>query len=282
MSDAIEPDHSQAACAVIERQLAQQGIKDFRPQFGLILGSGLGSLVDLMEVVQRFDYASLPGFPTCSVAGHHGELIAGYCQGTPVICLSGRSHLYEGKPISHLKTLIRTLKNCGCHSLIMTNAVGSLRENVGPGSVVAITDHINMMFSNPLVGPNDEAYGPRFLALDNAYDSNLRQVLRQIADKDQIPLSDGIYLGVIGPSFETPAEINAYRILGADVVGMSTIPETIIARHCGLKVLALSIVTNFAAGMEQESLSHDITLAGAKLAHEKVTKLLLSFFAQQN
>jgi xanthosine phosphorylase len=262
---------------------ATEIIKQFKPNFtpkiGIILGSGLGSLAQQIEDATTIPYEQLPGFPKCEVAGHSGKLHFGILRGTPVACLEGRVHVYEGN-IEAIKTLIRTLKLIGCELLINTNAAGSLRKEVGTGSLMLITDHINFQFVNPLTGSNDDEFGERFVPMENAYDQELRKKILTIAKRINIELPEGIYIGTSGPSFETPAEIRAFRILGADAVGMSTISDVIIARHCGLKVLAIAAITNLAAGMNPEPLSHEQTLRAAKLSVDKLITLLLAFIEE--
>jgi xanthosine phosphorylase len=246
----------------------------FRARVGLILGSGLGGVAAAIEDVETFQYAELPGFPRAGVAGHAGRLVLGRLGGVPVACLQGRVHLYEGVPAAAVNLLPRTLKALGCEVLILTNAAGSLRPELAPGSVVLIEDHINLLGQNPLVGRNDDALGPRFPDLSAVYDARLRARLQKVAERLGIALPGGVYLATLGPSFETPAEIRAFRTLGADLVGMSTVPEAISARHCGLKVLGLSIVTNLAAGLATHPLSHEETLSEAARAASIVDRLL--------
>lgn len=260
---------------------------DFVPKIGLILGSGLNSLVEALTDKISISYADIPGFPECTVEGHQGNLHLGYLNKVPMAILQGRSHFYEGyfhaNPTLSTKTMmtpIRTLKLLGAKILLVTNAVGSLRENVGTGDLVAISDHINFQFNNSLVGENDEEYGPRFVGMDEAYDSNIRKRILASAAENNINMTEGIYFGVLGPMFETPAEIRAFRILGADVVGMSTISDVITARHCGLDVGAISVVTNMAAGMSSEKLSHEGTLKGAQLGVERLRKLITTLVAK--
>ena len=225
-------------------------------------------------------YADIPGFPVSTVSGHAGELVLGHLNGVPVVCLKGRAHSYEGTADEKVKTLIRTFKALGCEVYLATNAAGSLHAEVGAGELVAITDHINFQPTNPLVGANDEAFGPRFVSMDAAYDTELRQALHQTANQLEINLHEGVYLSTLGPVFETPAEIRAFRILGADVVGMSTVPEVIIARHCGLRVVVISAITNLAAGMSAEQLSHEGTLHYANLASKNLCQLVASYMEQ--
>jgi len=255
----------------------KQKAPEFAPKIGIILGSGLGPLADHIKNPVIFPYQDLPGFPISKVKGHEGSLILGTLGGVSVACLKGRVHLYEGMEFDKVKMLIRTLKVLGCHTLCVTNAVGSIRREVVPGDIVAINDHINFMGEHPLVGVNDSEFGPRFVAMCGAYDAELRKKLHQTAADEKVILHDGVYLATIGPTFETHAEIRAFQTLGADMVGMSVVPEVIIARHCGLKVLAISAVTNLAAGLSEVPLSHEQTLAGAKLAEKKLCHLVEAF-----
>ncbi len=259
-------------------------VSGFTPKLGIVLGSGLGPLADTIKDAKTIQYHDLPGFPQLSVEGHSGQITLGYLQGVPVACLHGRSHFYEGyshlspeKPAESLISPVRTLKLLGCDDLLATNSSGSLRPEVGPGELVVINDHINFQFNNPLVGKNNSAFGPRFVGMENAYSSDLRALIHKAAKKENINTTEGVYIGVLGPTFETPAEIKAFRILGADVVGMSTIPEVITARHCGMRVAVISAITNMAAGMNDVELSHDVTLSGAKVAVEKLKRLVVSF-----
>lgn len=261
-----------AAQAILAR------IGDFRPRYGLILGSGLGGVADAIETVAEFPYESLPGFPKLGVSGHAGALKLGRLGGQNVACLQGRKHLYEGIPAASLKTPVRTLKQIGCETLIVTNAAGSLNPEMAPGSVMMIADHINLAGTNPLIGPNDADVGPRFVDMNDAYDPALRARLRAVAEATGETVYEGVYLSVIGPCFETPAEIRAYKTLGADAVGMSTVHEVIVARHCGLSVLGFSCITNLAAGL-QSSLSHDETLSEGRRAGAVLGPLLTGFLA---
>jgi xanthosine phosphorylase len=247
---------------------------DFAPRIGLVLGSGLSSIAAGLEDATTIDYADLPGFPRPGVEGHAGRLVLGRLAGAAVACLQGRVHLYEGVPAGAVNVLPRTLKALGCEILILTNAAGSLRPELEPGSIALIDDHINLLARNPLAGPNDAAIGPRFPNMTEVYDRELRDRARAVAARLGIPLSSGIYLATLGPSFETPAEIRAFRALGAELVGMSTVPEAISARHCGLRVLGFSIVTNLAAGLAEGMLSHGETLAQAAKAAERLKRLL--------
>jgi xanthosine phosphorylase len=250
------------------------------PRAGLMLGSGLGVLAERLEDRVYLPYADLPGFRAGGLAGHAGMLALGRLAGRPVAIFSGRSHVYEGIEASAITTPVRTLKALGAEYLVLTNAAGSLRPEAGPGSLVCITDHVNLLGFNPLTGPNDEAIGPRFPSLRDAYDPDLRARLHAAADALGIPLHDGVYLATAGPTFETPAEIRAFRTLGADLVGMSTVPEVIAARHAGLRVAAVSAVTNLAEGMGGEELSHEQTLRVAAEGAERLGPLLERFLEE--
>ncbi len=256
------------AAAVIRRTMAEP------PLVALILGSGLGGIAERIVDPVVLDYRDLPGFPRPGVQGHAGRLHLGRLGGVPVLCLQGRVHLYEGTGPAALNILVRTLRAVGCRALLLTNASGSLRTEMGPGSVVLVEDHINLQGTNPLVGSNDDTVGPRFVDLGEVYSLRLRTALTAAAKACGIGLGRGVYLAVLGPAFETPAEIRAYRVLGADLVGMSTVPEAISARHCGLEVAALSVVTNLAAGMSAEPLTHAETLTQSAAAVGRVGELI--------
>jgi xanthosine phosphorylase len=266
-----------AAPAPTAIDVIQAAAPDFQPRVGLILGSGLGALADALEDAVALAYADLPGFPRPTVEGHDGRIVLGRLEGLAVACLQGRVHLYEGVPASAVNVLVRTLKALGCDILVLTNAAGSLHPEVGAGRVALIADHINMLGQNPLVGANDAAIGPRFPDLSEVYDAALREQLGRIAQRLGIELASGVYLAVQGPSFETPAEIRAFRALGADLVGMSTVPEAISARHAGLRVVGLSVVTNLAAGLTASPLSHEETLGQASAAAAQLAKVLHAF-----
>jgi xanthosine phosphorylase len=253
-----------------------------QPRLGLVLGSGLGGLADAVQDATIIPYDELPGFPVGSVAGHAGRLVLGTLAGTPVVVLQGRAHLYEGIPASDLAVPVRTVRALGAETLVLTNAAGSLNPDAGPGSLMALSDHINLMGANPLMGPNDDELGPRFVGLGDAYDLDLRRALRAAADAEGVALHEGVYLAVAGPSFETPAEIRAFKVLGADAVGMSTVPEVIAARHAGLRVAAVSAITNLAEGMGDEVLSHEQTLANAAVAAQDLQRVLTRFVEDYN
>jgi xanthosine phosphorylase len=249
----------------------------FAPRLCIVLGSGLGAIAERIEAVATLSYAELPGFPAAKVEGHAGKIVLGRLGGLAVACLQGRAHWYEARSAAAMAVPIRALKAAGAEHLLLTNAAGSLRPEVGPGRLMMITDHINLIPDNPLAGPNDDRIGPRFPSMRDAYAPRLRDVLRAAASRAGVDLAEGIYAAYPGPSFETPAEIRALRVLGADAVGMSTAPETILARHCGLEVAAVSVVTNLAEGLSEEPLSHARTLAAATGAARDLAALAEEF-----
>jgi purine nucleotide phosphorylase len=249
----------------------------FQPKIAVILGSGLGPFADDLKPVVVIPYRDLPGFPETTVSSHAGKLVLGHVGSTPVAVLQGRAHYYERGRADEMKGAIQAMAELGCETLLQTNAAGSLRLDMPPGSLMAITDHINFTGVNPLFG-----IGPghgRFVDMVDAYDPALTKKLLAAAKQTNVTCHDGVYIWFCGPSFETPAEIRAARILGADAVGMSTAPETILARQAGMKVVALSLMTNYAAGLVAGSITHEQTLAAAKAAAANVKKLLTHFLA---
>ena len=249
----------------------------FAPRLALVLGSGLGTLADRIAPRAILAYADIPGFPIPSVAGHSGRLILGTLGTLPVACLEGRVHVYEGQGAAAMAVPIRSLKQLGAEALLLTSAAGSLLPSLAPGRLMMITDHVNLMPHNPLVGPNDDGVGPRFPSLVAAYDPELRTRLAAAARMSGLDLAAGTYLATSGPNFETPAEIRAFRLLGADAVGMSIVPEVILARHCGLRVAAIAAITNFGEGMGGAPVSHAHTLAVAAEAARDLERLLVAF-----
>jgi purine-nucleoside phosphorylase len=241
------------------------------PKIGLVLGSGLGSFADTLENQARFAFAELPGFPVSTVTGHRGELVIGTVAGVEVAVLSGRAHFYEHGDAAVMATPMETFAALGCTAVILTNAAGGLDPKVGPGELMMITDHINFAGTNPLYGADGDR---RFVGMTQAYDEDLAALLRRAAAAEGVALSEGVYMWFNGPSFETPAEIRMARILGADAVGMSTVPEVILARYFGMKVAAVSTITNFAAGMTGGELSHEETKENAPKGAEKLKRIL--------
>ena len=251
----------------------------FEPRVAMILGSGLGVLAEQMEDAVSISYSELPGFPISTVHGHAGELVLGLLAGVPVVCMKGRGHFYEGYGANVMTSAVRTFKLLGCEMLLVTNAAGSLRTEVDAGALVALTDHINFMPGTPMMGPNDERFGPRFFSMANAYDADLRALLKASAEEKKVTLHEGVYIAYAGPNFETPAEIRAFKTLGADVVGMSVVPEVVSARHCGLKVVGVSAITNLAEGLSPFPLSHEQTLKYAAIAATSLIEVILGFLA---
>jgi xanthosine phosphorylase len=249
----------------------------FTPRVALILGSGLGVLAEQMTDAVSIGFDGLPGFPISTVHGHAGELVLGNLAGVDVVCMKGRGHFYEGYGVGVMTSAVRTLKLLGCEMLFVTNAAGSLRTEVDAGSLVMLTDHINFLPGTPMVGPNDDRFGPRFFSMANAYDSDIRGVIAATAKDKGITLHDGVYVAYPGPNFETAAEIRMMKTLGADVVGMSCVPEVVSARHCGLKVAGVSVITNLAEGMSPFALSHEQTLKYAAIGAKDLVALIPAF-----
>lgn len=242
-----------------------------RPRIAVVLGSGWSGLTGHIEDPVRIPYAGLDGFPQATVPGHHGELWLGRLGGQEVAVMSGRKHAYETGAVDGMRIPLETLQALGCDSLVLTNAAGSLKAGMAPGSLMLVSDYINLTQRSPLVGEG----GPeRFVNMSDAYDPGLRAMARKTAAEAGVGLHEGVYLWCFGPQFETPAEIRMFERLGADAVGMSTVPETIIARHLGMRVLAFSLITNMAAGMSAETLSHQHTLAQAHAAGDTASRLL--------
>ncbi|GAA3405364.1 purine-nucleoside phosphorylase [Paenibacillus hodogayensis] len=228
----------------------------YSPEVGLILGSGLGVLADAMEDVTVIHYEEIPHFPVSTVEGHASELLVGTIGGKKTVLMKGRFHLYEGYDVAAVSFPVRVMKALGVKSLLVTNAAGGLQASFSPGDLMLISDHINFMFRNPLIGPNENSLGVRFPDMSEAYSAELRELAREAASGLGLTLREGVYAAMTGPSYETPAEIRMLRMLGADAVGMSTVPEVIAARHAGIAVLGISCITNMAAGMLDQSLSH--------------------------
>jgi len=247
-----------------------------KPKLAIILGSGLGGLAAKVEGAVKLAYADLPGFPVLTVAGHAGQLIIGKLNGVPVIVLNGRKHFYETSDAYPLKTMIRSMKAVGVETLFLSNAAGSLRPHIKVSELMLITDHINFLGLNPLVGPNDEAFGPRCFPVADAWDSALGAKIKEVAQQQGVTLHEGVYVAFRGPSFETPAEIRMVQGWGGDAVGMSSVPDCLIARHCGMKVAGVSCITNMGAGLSDEKLSHAHTLENAAKGAGAFEKLVLA------
>ncbi|WP_438832752.1 purine-nucleoside phosphorylase [Streptococcus pluranimalium] len=237
---------------VTQSFLESKGIQS--PEFGLILGSGLGELAEEIDNAIVVDYADIPNWGQSTVVGHAGKLVYGDLAGRKVLALQGRFHFYEGNPMGTVTFPVRVMKALGCEGVLVTNAAGGI--GYGPGTLMVINDHINLTGTNPLIGENLEEFGPRFPDMSDAYTKAYREVAHRVAEKQGIKLEDGVYIGVTGPTYETPAEIRSFKTMGADAVGMSTVPEVIVAVHSGMKVLGISAITNFAAGFQSE-LNHE-------------------------
>jgi len=251
-----------------------------QPDIAVILGSGLTNFFDTISVIKEIPYTDLPDFPQPTVKGHTGKLVLGKIGDRKTVCMYGRSHIYEGHEPNSLAKPIRVLKDIGCKLLIVTNAAGSLDENMPAGSLMAISDHINWSGYNPLIGKNHEEYGPRFHDMSDGYHKFYRDQLLGIAKKTNQQIYEGIYCMYSGPNFETPAEINALKVIGGNAVGMSTVPEVLVANHCDLPVVAISVITNLAAGMNKTKLSHKETLENASRAEKNILQLIKNFITE--
>ena len=227
-----------------------------RPRVGVVLGSGLGAFAETLDDRITIPYSEIPDWPQSTAVGHAGKLVIGVVDGVPVAALSGRAHLYEGYTARQAAFGIRVLRSLGAESVVLTNAAGGIRPSWKPGELVLISDHINLLGQNPLSGPNDDSLGPRFPDMSEAYSRRFRELAREAGKSIGLDLAEGVYAAVPGPSYETPAEIRYLRAIGADLVGMSTVPETIAANHMGMKVLGISCVTNHAAGVTDQKLDH--------------------------
>lgn len=264
-------------------QVAEQiksKIGNCSPKIGIILGSGLGGVAEAVENPVTIPYEEIEGFPRSTVSGHAGRLVIGKLNGVDVLCMQGRVHFYEGHPPAALALVIRAYKKLGIKTLILTNASGSLNIDMGPGSLMIISDHINLSGCNPLVGPNDDSVGPRFPDMTYAYDPELRTLLLKTAESEGINVRSGVYLMTSGPNFETPAEIRMFRTLGADAVGMSTVSETLCGVHCGMRVVGVSVITNYGAGMVPDKQTHDETISQANEAGKKLQRILTRFVTE--
>jgi purine-nucleoside phosphorylase len=251
-------------------------ISPLRPALAIVLGSGFHHALTELRVAKKIAYAKIPGFPKPTVSGHAGELYFGHLGKTPVLMLSGRAHFYEGHEMERVTFATRTLAAFGITDLLLTNAAGGVNKNFRAGDFMMLTDHINFMGTNPLRGPAIPGL-MRFVDLTDTYAAGLQQILRRAATASKLKIHAGVYLAVSGPSYETPAEIRAFARLGADAVGMSTVPEAIAARHCGMRVAGISCITNLAAGISQEKLSHGEVLETAERVKKSSAKLIRNF-----
>ncbi|MDF2938064.1 MAG: purine-nucleoside phosphorylase [Paenibacillaceae bacterium] len=251
-----------------------------RPEIGLILGSGLGVLADSLEEAVTVDYSEIPHFPVSTVEGHAGELLLGKIGGRPVLLMKGRFHMYEGYQGETVTFPIRVMKALGISGLLVTNAAGGVNTSYEPGDLMLISDHLNMTGNNPLIGPNHKELGVRFPDMSEGYSKRLRTIAKEIAASQGLKLQEGVYAGLLGPSYETPAEIRMLRVLGADAVGMSTVSEVIIARHSGIEVLGISCISNMAAGILDQPLSHDEVMETTDRVKQQFLKFVIQLIPQ--
>ncbi|MEC2307362.1 purine nucleoside phosphorylase I, inosine and guanosine-specific [Bacillus atrophaeus] len=250
------------------------------PKIGLILGSGLGILADEIEGAVKLKYEEIPDFPVSTVEGHAGQLVFGTLEGVSVVAMQGRFHFYEGYSMDKVTFPVRVMKELGVEALIVTNAAGGINTAFRAGDLMIITDHINFMGTNPLIGPNEADFGVRFPDMSSAYDKDLSQLAEKMAQELQIPVQKGVYTAVTGPSYETPAEVRFLRTLGSDAVGMSTVPEVIVAKHAGLRVLGISCISNAAAGILDQPLSHDEVMEVTEKVKAGFLKLVKAVIAK--
>jgi purine-nucleoside phosphorylase len=253
---------------------------DDKPVIGLILGSGLGVLANSIEQPTVIHYSRIPHFPKSTVEGHAGELVIGKMANKTILVMKGRFHAYEGYGAETVAFPVRVMQQLGVQTLLITNAAGGINEKYAVGDLMMITDHINMTGRNPLIGANDPVFGERFPDMSQAYSKRLRHIALEVAKQQNIHLQQGIYAGLLGPSYETPAEIRMLRILGADAVGMSTVPEVIVARHAGLEVLGFSCISNMAAGMLDQPLSHEEVMETTERVKPQFLQLILGIIAK--
>jgi len=263
--------------AVIDEAAAYiRSTTSITPEIGLILGSGLGVLGEQLEDAVTIHYADIPHFPVSTVEGHAGELVIGRLQGRNVVLMRGRFHMYEGYEPERTAFPVRVMKALGVRMLLVTNAAGGVNTSYKPGNLMLISDHLNMTGRNPLIGPNDNALGARFPDMSEAYSRRLRAIAKETAAELGFSVQEGVYVGLLGPNYETPAEIRMFRTLGADAVGMSTVSEVIVARHSGIEVLGISCISNMAAGILDQPLSHQEVMETTELVKEQFLSLVLN------
>lgn len=251
-----------------------------RPQAAIVLGSGLGRVAEQLERPEIIPYEEIPYWPRSTAPGHEGKLLLGYLRGVPVAVMQGRVHYYEGYTMAEVTFPVRVLGQLGVKALVATNASGAVNTDIAPGSIIAIEDHINFMGTNPLIGVNNDNWGTRFPDMTEAYDKEFLRVLERAAAKEGLALRRGVYIAFSGPSFETPAEVRMARALGADIVGMSTVPEVIAANHMGIRVLGLSCAANYGAGITADKLTHQEVLETMSQAGESVARLIEAFIGE--
>ena len=247
----------------------------YRPEIGLILGSGLGAIGDIVEAPEAFSYGDIPGFPVSTVVGHAGRLVLGTLEGKEVLAMQGRFHFYEGYSMAEVTFPVRVMKRLGVKTLIVTNAAGAVNKGYMPGDLVLLTDHINLQGTNALIGPNLDGFGPRFPDMSCAYDTDLGRIAKETAFALGFELREGTYVAMTGPNYETPAEVRMARTLGGDAVGMSTVPEVMVAVHSGIRVLGISCMTNMAAGVLDQPLNHEEVIETSNQVRDRFIKLML-------
>ncbi|MBK7585682.1 MAG: purine-nucleoside phosphorylase [Myxococcales bacterium] len=270
MSTALETEFAEAVAKVTS-------LGPPAPTVGVVLGSGLGAFADSLTGLVKLPYAEIPHMPRSSVVGHAGNLVLGRVGAARVACLQGRVHAYEGHALERVTFGVRLLARLGCRAVLLTNAAGGIRDGFSPGDLMLIVDHLNLMGRNPLVGENDDSAGPRFPDMTRAYDVELCDAARRIASAQGGKLQEGVYAGLLGPSYETPAEIRMLRTFGADAVGMSTVPEVLVLRHRGVRVGAMSCITNLGAGLSDTLLDHSEVEETANKTRQRFTQLLASW-----
>jgi inosine/guanosine/xanthosine phosphorylase family protein len=273
----IHPGEQVERLAALER--AVRARSDLVPAIGIVLGSGLGGLADDLEGAVSIPFAELPGWPVATAPGHVGRLLLGHLAGTPVVMLQGRFHLYEGNEAGLVVQPVLLFRRLGAGIVVLTNAAGGVDPAFGPGTLMVISDHLNLTGRTPLLGPNADAIGPRFQDLTDAWSPRLREALRAAGAAESVRLEEGVYAGLLGPQYETPAEVRMLRTLGADAVGMSTVLECIAARWCGLEVCGVSLVTNAGAGYSGQPLSHEEVLAAGAEAGPRLARVIGRFVA---
>lgn len=268
MSTAVDHASEQLDDFTRAEQAAEYIVRNchLKPKIAVVLGSGLGGFADDLQDSTSIPYSTIPHFPRSTAIGHAGRLVIGNAGGVPIAAMQGRTHQYEGYTAKQVSFPIRVFGRMGIKAVILTNAAGGINAAYGQGALVIIRDHINLQGANPLSGPNDERFGPRFPDMTEAYSKRIREITREEAKRLKIEIHEGVYLALAGPSYETPAEIQYLKTIGADLVGMSTVPEVIVARHMGLQVLAISCVTNMAAGLSGHAINHEEVLeTGARV-----------------
>lgn len=265
----------QAAAAFVAARLGE-----CKPKIAIVLGSGLGDLADKIQTPQFIPYGEIPHFPQSTVSGHKGQFVAGMLGDQPVLCMQGRFHYYEGYDLRQVTLPIRVMRELGVELLIVTNAAGGVNATYHPGNLMLINDHLNLTGENPLIGPNLEEYGLRFFDMTVAYDAEYRKLAHTTAQRLGIDLKEGVYAWMTGPNFETPAEIRYIQGIGGDAVGMSTVPEVLVARHCGLRVLGISCITNMAAGLGDSLLSHEEVKETADRVKDQFEQLVTQIVQQ--